>query len=338
VRSVKLADDRTLVVVEGPAPEPGANQVLLNVAYCGICGSDLHFRDVPELFRPGTVPGHEVSASIAALGDGVTGWSVGDRVSVLPFAQCGECELCRSGNEQVCPHAVPNGVGLGTGRPGGYAEQMIADERMLFALPDAVDDRAGAFVEPLAVAVRAVEKAGLTPEEPVVVLGGGPIGLLTGLVLRDRGYDRSVLVSRNRARAEWAERLGIPTLPLANADSAVPRLVGGAPACVFECAGTPSAAQLGLELVRPLGQVILVGIAMEPLNLAAPPLVLKEAEIRGALTYRRSDFTEAIDLLARGRIPTDELVTAVAPLEQTEAMFQALTAPGNTHVKVLLEP
>ncbi len=338
MRSVEIASDRSLVVVEGSPPSPAAGQVLLDVSYCGICGSDLHFRDVPELFPAGTVPGHEVSATIASLGEGVTGWTAGDRVSVLPFAQCGECELCLAGNEQVCPHAVPNGVGLGSGRPGGYAEQMIADARMLFALPESVDDRAGALVEPLAVAVRAVEKAGLTPAEPVVVLGAGPIGLLTGLVLRERGFAQSVLVSRNRVRAEYAERLGIPTLPLTDADSAVPRLLREAPACVFECAGTPSAAQLGLGLVRPLGQVILVGIAMEPLNLAAPPLVLKEAEIRGALTYRRSDFAEAIDLLASGRIAADELITAIAPLEQTEAMFQALTAPGNTQVKVLLEP
>jgi (R,R)-butanediol dehydrogenase/meso-butanediol dehydrogenase/diacetyl reductase len=90
--------------------------------------------------------------------------------------------------------------------------------------------------------------------------------------------------------------------------------------------------------VRPLGQVILVGMALEPLDLAAPPLVLKEAEIRGALAYRRADFAEAIELLAAGRIPADELITGTAPLEAAEEMFQALVAPGNAHVKVLLEP
>ena len=122
VRSVEVAADRSLVTVERPAAEPGEGQVLVEVAYCGICGSDLHFRDVPELFPAGTVPGHELSGRIAALGPGVDGWSVGDRVCALPFAQCGECELCRSGNEQVCPHAVPNGVGLGTGRPGAIPQ------------------------------------------------------------------------------------------------------------------------------------------------------------------------------------------------------------------------
>jgi (R,R)-butanediol dehydrogenase / meso-butanediol dehydrogenase / diacetyl reductase len=329
VRSVEVAADRRLVTVDRPAVAPAARQVLVEVAYCGICGSDLHFRDVPELFPAGTVPGHELSGRIVALGEGVRGWGVGERVCVLPFAQCGQCELCLSGNEQVCPHAVPNGVGLGTGRPGGYAERLIVDERMLFALPDSVDDRAGTLVEPLAVAVRAVAKAGLDTAEPVAVIGAGPIGLLTALVLRERGFGGVALVSRNPARAARARSLG---LSVVEADALE------APAAVFECAGTPAAARLAVDSVRPLGRVVLVGIAMEPLDLAAPPIVLKEVEIRGALTYRRADFAEAIDLLARGRIPVDELISASAPLERAEEMFQTLSAPGNAHVKVLLAP
>jgi (R,R)-butanediol dehydrogenase/meso-butanediol dehydrogenase/diacetyl reductase len=209
---------------------------------------------------------------------------------------------------------------------------------MLFRLPDSLGDRAGALVEPLAVAVRAVAKAELDPAEPVVVLGTGPIGLLTGLVLRDRGFERFVVVSRNTARGERAAALGLPTRALAGGEDAIRVAVGAPPAAVFECAGTPPAARLAVDLVRPLGQVILVGMALEPLDLAAPPLVLKEAEIRGALAYRRADFAEAIELLASGRIPADELITGTAPLEAAEEMFQALVAPGNAHVKVLLEP
>ena len=330
VRSVEVGADRSLVTVERPAVEPAAGQVLVEVAFCGICGSDLHFRDVPELFPEGTVPGHELSGRIAAVGPGVGRWAVGDRVCVLPFAQCGECGLCRSGNEQVCPHAVPNGVGLGTGRPGAYAERLIVDEAMLFELPDSVDDRAGTLVEPLAVALRAVAKADLDGSEPVAVIGAGPVGLLTALVLRERGFERLVVVSRNAARAALARALGFRVV--------APDALGPAPACVFECAGSPSAARLAVDAVRPLGRVILVGIALEPLDLAAPPLVLKEVELRGALTYRRADFDEAIGLLAAGRIPVDELITATAPLEGAEQMFQALSAPGNTHVKVLLYP
>ena len=214
MRAVKVAEDRRLVAVECPAPEPGPGQVLVEVSYCGICGSDLHFREVPELFPAGTVPGHEFSGRIIAVGDRVHGWSAGDRVCVLPFGQCGECAVCRAGNEQVCPHAVSNGVGLGTGRPGAYAGQVVVDERMLFSLPDSVDDRAGTLVEPLAVAIRAVDQARVVLDEPVLVLGAGPIGLLTALVLRHRGVRRTVVCSRNPARAQRAAALGLDTVSI----------------------------------------------------------------------------------------------------------------------------
>jgi 2-desacetyl-2-hydroxyethyl bacteriochlorophyllide A dehydrogenase len=338
-RTIEIADDRRLMLVERSVPEPGPGQVEIEIAYCGICGSDLHFRDIPALFPSGTVPGHEFSGAISAVGEGGGDWSVGDRVSVLPFAQCGECALCLAGEEQVCPHAVANGVGLGTGRPGGYAERVIVDASMLFALPDDLDDAAAALAEPVAVGVHAVAKAGVEPDAPVVVVGAGPIGLVTALVLRARGFERLVLISRNAARARAAQELGLRTVGAEDAATdALTALNGDAPAAVFECAGTPSAATLALELVRPLGRVVLVGIALEGLSLPATAIVFKEAELVGALVYRRSEFAAAIDLLAHGRIPTEGLISDIVPLERAEAMFQALTTPGNAHMKVLLQP
>jgi (R,R)-butanediol dehydrogenase/meso-butanediol dehydrogenase/diacetyl reductase len=335
VHVVQVGPDRRLVSVSAEEPALGPGQVLIEVAHCGICGSDLHFRDVPELFPAGTVPGHEVSGRIEAVGEDVDGWAVGARVCVLPFAQCGECDLCRGGNEQVCPHAVASGVGLGTGRSGGYAERMIVDERMVFALPDAVDDRAGTLVEPLAVAVRAVATAAVPLGEPVVVIGAGPVGLLTGLVLRERGYERAVVLSRNPGRGAVARRLGLTTVTVEELRAAAS---DDAPACVWDCAGTPSSAQLGVELLRPLGQLMLVGLSLAPLDLPAPPVVLKELRLRGVIAYRRSEFQEAIDLLAAGRIPSEVLITDVRPLDQAEAAFQALGAPGGEQVKIILTP
>src|SRR5215218_5196882 len=218
-RSVQVGDDRRLLVVDRPMVAPGPGEVEIEVAYCGICGSDLHFRDVPELFPSGTVPGHELSGRISAVGDSVEAWAVGDRVSVLPFAQCGACDLCLAGQEQVCPHAVANGIGLGTGRAGGYAERVIVDARMLFALPDELDDAAAALAEPVAVGVHAVAKAGVDAEAAVAVVGAGPIGLVTALVLRARGFERIVLVSRNPARARAAKDLGLATVALEDAGS-----------------------------------------------------------------------------------------------------------------------
>lgn len=335
MRAVKVAEDRRLVAVECRAPEPGPGQVLVEVSYCGICGSDLHFRDVPELFPAGTVPGHEFSGRIIAVGDRVRGWSAGNRVCVLPFGQCGECAACRAGNEQVCTHAVSNGVGLGTGRPGAYAGQVVVDARMLFSLPDSVDDRAGTLVEPLAVAVRAVDQAGVVPDEPVLVLGAGPIGLLTALVLRHRGVRRTKVCSRNPARAQRAAALGLDTVSIDEVALTPP---ADSPACVFDCAGTPASAQLAVQVLRPLGRLLLVGLSLTPLDLAAPAIVIKELQIRGVIAYRRAQFQAAIDMLAAGAIPVDDLITEVMPLAEAEAAFQALTAPGSEKLKILLVP
>jgi (R,R)-butanediol dehydrogenase / meso-butanediol dehydrogenase / diacetyl reductase len=332
VRAVEVGEDRLLRVVELEAPAPGPAQVALEVSYCGICGSDLHFRDVPALFPGGTVPGHEFSGRITALGAGVEGWAIGDRVCVLPFAQCGECESCLRGEEQVCPKAIASGVGLGTGRPGAYAERVTVDARMLFALPDSVDDRAGALTEPLAVGVRAVASCETAPAEPVSVIGAGPIGLLTALVLRERGYERATLISRNAARGALAAEIGLRVVGLEEA------LTGEPPACVFECAGTPAAARLAVEIARPLARIMLVGMALEPLDLSAPPILSKELTLRGVLAYTRADFAGAIELLASGAIPSERLISAVLPLEDAEAAFQSLTARGNTALKVLLAP
>ena len=315
--------------------QPGPGQVLVEVSYCGICGSDLHFREVPELFPAGTVPGHEFSGQIIAVGDRVHGWSAGDRVCVLPFGQCGECAVCRAGNEQVCPHAVSNGVGLGTGRAGAYAGQVVVDERMLFSLPDSVDDRGGTLVEPLAVAIRAVDQSRVVLDEAVVVLGAGPIGLLTALVLRHRGVRRTVVCSRNPARARRAAALGLDTVSI---DEVALIRPAESPACVFDCAGTPAAAQLAVQMLRPLGRLLLVGLSLTPLDLPAPTIVIKELEIHGVIAYRRAQFQAAIDMLAAGAIPVDELITEIVPLVEAEAAFQALTARGSEKLKILLAP
>jgi threonine dehydrogenase-like Zn-dependent dehydrogenase len=171
---------------------------------------------------------------------------------------------------------------------------------------------------------------------PVAVIGAGPVGLLVALVMKARGYTAATIVSRNPVRAERAIRLGLSVASLGGIEEDAAR-VGGF-ACVFECAGTPDAARLAVDVLRPLGSVMLVGMSMAPLDLAAPPLIIKEVTIRGVLTYTRSQFADAIDLLATGEVPGEELITGAAPLEEAETMFQMLTSPGNPHVKVVLQP
>ncbi|HET6867472.1 MAG TPA: zinc-binding dehydrogenase, partial [Solirubrobacteraceae bacterium] len=169
-------------------------------------------------------------------------------------------------------------------------------------------------------------------EDPVLVLGAGPIGLLTGLVLRHRGIRRTTVCSRNPARAGRAAGLGLSTISIEEVPTSE------SPACVFECAGTPAAAQLGVQVLRPLGRLLLVGLSLAPLDLAAPPIVIKELSVRGVIAYRRAQFQAALDLLAAGAIPVDELITEVVPLAEAESAFQSLTTRGTDKVKILLAP
>jgi (R,R)-butanediol dehydrogenase / meso-butanediol dehydrogenase / diacetyl reductase len=344
MRAVSVGADRALHLAELPDPMPGPGQALVKVAYCGICGSDLHMRPRPEFFPDGTVPGHELSGRIVALGpgggvgaDAAAGgrvWTVGDRVTVLPFGQCGECELCLSGNEQACPRGVPNGIGLGSGRAGGYADTVVVDQRMLFRLPDALGDREAALVEPTAVALRGLAAAAAPLDAHLAVLGAGIIGVLTALLLRARGYRSFALVSRNRARGERAAALGLPVI---SEIEFAERAGASPPSHVIDCAGTPSSAEAAVVALAPLGRLVLVGLSLEPLVLPAPLIVLKELQIRGAIAYRRGEFAEAIALLAGGAIPAARLITSEVPLERAAASFQELDRP-NGQLKVLLRP
>jgi threonine dehydrogenase-like Zn-dependent dehydrogenase len=210
----------------------------------------------------------------------------------------------------------------------------VVDAQMLFALPGAVDDRAGALVEPTAVAVHALARAQAAPGERMAVIGAGPIGMLTALAAREHGID-VVLVSRNPGRARSAGQLGLRTVA---PGESVAAFGGDPPGAVMECAGSGSAALLALELVAPLGRIVMVGIAPEPFPLDPLPVVFKEVDIRGAFTYRRRDFDRAIELLASGRIPSEALISGVVGFEQAEETFRALMAPGNLRTKVLLDP
>ena len=169
----------------------------------------------------------------------------------------------------------------------------------------------------------------------MLVLGAGPIGLLTAFVLRHRGFRRVVICSRNPARAQRAAALGFDTVSIDEVALTPPAY---SPARVFDCAGTPASAQLAVQTLRPLGRLLLVGLSLAPLDLAAPAIVIKELEIQGVIAYRRAQFQAAIDTLAAGAIPVDELITEVVPLADAEVAFQSLTAPGSEKVKILLAP
>jgi 2-desacetyl-2-hydroxyethyl bacteriochlorophyllide A dehydrogenase len=325
---VVVTEDRRLEERDLDAPEPGQGQVRVRVEACGICGSDLHMLPSPQL-PAGAVMGHEFAGVVDAVGDGVASHAAGDRVCVYPFAPLDHHDLGA---------AMESGIGMSE-HPGAYAEAVIVDEGMLWRLPDGVSFDQGALVEPLAVALHGLNVAEVTGDEPCVVIGAGPIGTMTAVALRARGVERIVVVEKNERRLERARQLGFEAIGLDGVHEGALAALGGAPpAVVFECAGNPTAPNLAIELVAPSGRVILLGVLEEPVPISQLLLMLKEAQIRSSFAYRPGDFDEAIELIAAGKVPSDELITGREPLARAQECFEDLLSPETEHLKVLLKP
>jgi 2-desacetyl-2-hydroxyethyl bacteriochlorophyllide A dehydrogenase len=337
VRAIAIAEDRSLETVdlEERALEP--DEARVRVAFCGICGSDLHMRPSPAL-APGTVMGHEFSGTISELGANVSGFSVGDRVAVYPFASCGQCPNCRRGDDHVCQQAATTGLGLGA-NPGGYAESVVVSEEMLVPIPDELSLEDGALVEPLAVGLHGLNVGEARAGDRCVVIGAGPIGVMTAFALRARNIEDVLIVERNERRQERMRSFGFDAIGLEDVHLKVMDAFGGdLPDRILECAGNPAAPQLAVELVRSRGVIVLLGVLEEPVEISQLVLLIKEGQIRASFAYRREEFIEAVELLAAGKLPTDRLITGTAPLEHAQRMFELLEDPDTEQVKILLSP
>jgi 2-desacetyl-2-hydroxyethyl bacteriochlorophyllide A dehydrogenase len=337
VRAVAIAADRTLQPVDLEQHALGSNEVRVDVAFCGICGSDLHFRHSPAV-PAGSVMGHEFSGVVAEVGESVQGYRPGDRVTAYPFAPCGECANCARGDLHVCMQAAVTGLGMGA-NPGAYAESVVAAESMLLSLPEGMSLEHGALIEPLAVALHGIAIGAASPDDGCVVIGAGPIGTMTALALKAKGTERVVVVEKNERRQERMRAFGFEAIGLDDVHSRAMEALGGEPPdVVFECAGNPAAPALATELVRSRGIIVLLGVLEEPVEISQLVLMIKEAQMRASFAYTRADFEEAADLLARGQLPADALITGTAALERAQEMFERLESPATDDIKILLTP
>jgi 2-desacetyl-2-hydroxyethyl bacteriochlorophyllide A dehydrogenase len=331
MRSAMINQARELEIVDLPEPQLSPSEVRLRVSYCGVCGSDLHLRTVPEIYPDGTVPGHEASGVVIEVGSEVGSLRLGDRVTVNPFNPCGVCPQCLAGNFTHCPTAGKTGMGLGGERPGAYAETVAVEAAMCIPLPDEISDEHAALSEPLAVGVHAVARAEISPGQPTIVIGAGPIGAVTALALRAEGFDDVHLIELSPERRERAAELGF------SVSEGIDGYEGDAPAAVFECAGVPQAATLAADCVRPEGRVMLVGMATKPLSFDGIALILNETELRACCAYSPADFSRAVDLLVSGAVPGGPLISRIADLDDVAEVFRDLEGP-TTDLKVLLKP
>ncbi|MFE2031695.1 NAD(P)-dependent alcohol dehydrogenase [Streptomyces scopuliridis] len=320
--------------IEDRALRPlGPDDVLVTVDAVGVCGSDMHYfahgRNGQNVLRQPTVLGHEAAGVVTAKGSDVP-LAVGTRVAVEPAVGCGACPTCRSGRYNLCP------AGTCFGSPptdGTFAEHIVATGRAVHPLPDAIPLEAGALIEPLAVAVWAVRRAGVEFGDRVLVTGAGPIGVLVMQVARAAGATEVIVTDVNDARLDRALALGASAV--INTAERAPDLTGIDR--LLECSAHPAALWQGLRTLRPAGRAIVVGQA--PPSVDGLPLAhLQRWEIELSTAFRSAHaFPTAIALAAEGRVDLVGVLTGRFPLDLAA---DALRAPGAdpAHLKVVVRP
>lgn len=326
MQTAAYAGDRTIQITEAEPEAPGAGQVQIAVAYTGLCGTDLHILHGhmdARVQRP-LVFGHEMSGTIAEVGDGVEGWTVGDAVTVMPLAWDGTCPACRAGNEHICQ----NLDFIGIDSPGSLQARWNVPAGTLVRLPHGIRLDHAALVEPVAVAVHDVRRSELAPGEKAVVIGGGPIGVLIASVARHFGGD-VVVIELDAGRRAQVEALGFTTLDPRTVDQVawVEDWTGGAGAdVVFEVSGAAAAVLGATALAKVRGTIVVVAIHPTPREIDLQRVFWRELRLLGARVYQRADFETAVDLVAEGVIPCDVLISRVVPLAQTQDAFADLEA------------
>jgi len=319
------------------APQaPGEGEVLIQVAYCGICGTDVHLYHGKMDHRV-TFPqvlGHEMSGEILEVGSGVEGFAAGDRVVVRPLVHCGSCPACEAGHKHICQDLQF----LGIDTPGAFQARWTVPAHTLHRLPPSVSLEHGALIEPLAVACHDVRLGKVAEGENVVVIGGGPIGVLNALVARGRGA--RVLVSEvNDYRRGFAADLGLDVVDPRETDlvAHVEEVTDGAGAdVVFEVSGSDAGAEVMTELARTRGRIVVVAIFADAPKVNLFRCFWRELRIIGVRVYEPQDYEEAISLAASGELPLDRLITDVRPLDCLKGILDEMTC-GCDAMKVLMD-
>jgi (R,R)-butanediol dehydrogenase/meso-butanediol dehydrogenase/diacetyl reductase len=330
---------KPLAIERVPDPAPADDELLVKVGASGICGTDLHLSQVEGLLPPGSVLGHEFAGEIVAVGRSARGhWRSGQRVAVVPYLVCGTCHACLDGGDVLfCPKVRFTGFGE---LSGGYAEYVRAGSGEVVALPDSVPDRIGATVEPLCVALQAVEHAEIPAGARVLVLGAGPIGLAVAQWARLRGAGHVALSEPAAGRLALAAAFGATAAidpSREDVASAFARAAGGPPDVVFECVGAPGMIQKCVDQVRPKGQVVVVGVCMGEDPWRPGSAIQKSLCFRFSIGYRTRHFQLAVEMLAAGRIQSSAMITRELGFDAFPDAFEALKRPGR-ECKLILEP
>ena len=327
-----LRGPRQLEIESRPRLEPRAGEAVIRVTGAGLCGTDYRIWTGDRAVQYPRVMGHELIGTVLALGGGVEGLTIGEKVAVEPNYSCGDCPLCREGNRNLCLSRTAVGIDV----DGGFAEQVMVPARCCWSAPRGIPDDLLLLTEPLAVVVRAVRRGRPEVGETAAVLGIGSLGLLAIQVLKAGGV-KVLAVSRSDRRLALARELGADAVATSvkGADLAAAQELSGREGVdlVIETAGTAQAVEQAVELCRPGGRIVLTGLPHEPTALSFFSVVRRELRIIGSMIYQ-DEFPEAMRLLATGAVQTDRLLTHRFPLADIESAFLAHSSSDSIKVSV----
>jgi L-iditol 2-dehydrogenase len=343
MKALLLKNYKDLELVEFPTPEVGPNDVLIRVKACGICGSDVHGFDGSTGRRiPPIVMGHEAAGLIHAVGANVKGYHEGDRVTFDSTISCGQCYFCTRGEINLCDHRQVLGVSCGEfRRHGAFAEYVVVPQNILYRLPDSLPFEHAALIEAVSIGVHAVNITPIQLGATAVIVGTGMIGLLMLQAARLAGCSQIIAVDLDDAKLPVARSLGADITLNPNAvdvPAEVYKLTGGHGADVaLEAVGASSPIKTAILSVRKGGTVTLVGNISPNVEIPLQSVVSRQIRLQGSCASN-GEYPQCIDLLARGAIKVDPIISALAPLEEGVEWFEKLYAHNNNLMKVVLQP
>jgi 6-hydroxycyclohex-1-ene-1-carbonyl-CoA dehydrogenase len=311
--------DGKLTIADVPKPTPRAGEALIRVAACGLCHTDLHYLDhgVPTFKAPPIILGHEAAGTVAELGDGVSGLSIGDRVLAPSVWACGHCRFCRAGRENLCTNLVMPG----NHTDGAFAEFLSVPAKELIPVPASIPlERACVIADAVSTPYHAVKRRGrVTAGDTVAVVGCGGVGLNVVQCAAIAGAT-VIAVDLSDARLELARKLGarhaVNPGATARVDKEVRKLTGGGVDVAFEVVGTPKTIDLAFGLIRKGGRLVVVGFSHDPVPINAGKLMFYELELVGSLGCGAGEYPEIVSLVESGRLQLEPIVSGSVPLER----------------------
>jgi 2-desacetyl-2-hydroxyethyl bacteriochlorophyllide A dehydrogenase len=328
MKAALLVEPRSIQIKDVHAPEPGPGELLIRVTLAGICGSDYSLYHRKLAVSLPVIPGHEAIGRIERVGPGVSGLTIGQRVTIQPNFSCGECRVCRSGHENICPAKVR----LGIDTDGVFAEYVKVPAGYVWPIPEDLEDGVAVFTEPLAVAAHALKKTAPRKGDRTLIFGAGVIGLLTLQLAVLHGAEVTACDLEEKHLA-LAKRLGASQVIDANdpMESAYNSFD-----CIYETSGSEAGLAQAIQLAGPSGRIVVLGLPGKEHPVPTALIVRKELQIMGSMIYT-DEFPQVVNMLKSGQVETAPLITAKIPLRELNRTLKAFASPDRVKILVTIQ-